>query len=260
MKDYLNVGEMSKLFNLNKQTLQYYDKVKIFSPEYRDSSNNYRLYSFSQVYGLALICYLRKIGFSIAQIKQYLEIHDRDLAITQLKGQSKVLKERYSHLLSMDSVLQRKIKYIETKMKSLELGKVEIKHFDKRKYILLGEEPDLYNNEIFYFYPTICLLTYELPSLSTGISFGAYLEPGTLLDEKYIDNVRTIEPQDFLCTCFKGSYTNVISYCHSLRDQYARNDLEPISYHFNIIDQFIENDKNEYITEIQIPIKQAKLY
>ena len=72
MKEFLSVGEMSRMFNLNKQTLQYYDKEGIFRPEYRNPENNYRLYRFDQVYGLALICYLRKIGFSIAQIKNYL--------------------------------------------------------------------------------------------------------------------------------------------------------------------------------------------
>ena len=64
MREYLNVGQMSALFHLNKQTLQYYDREKIFSPAYRNPENNYRMYRFDQVYGLALICYLRKLGFS----------------------------------------------------------------------------------------------------------------------------------------------------------------------------------------------------
>ena len=54
MREYLNVGQMSALFHLNKQTLQYYDREKIFSPAYRNPENNYRMYRFDQVYGLAL--------------------------------------------------------------------------------------------------------------------------------------------------------------------------------------------------------------
>lgn len=63
MREYLNVGQMSALFHLNKQTLQYYDREKIFSPAYRNPENNYRMYRFDQVYVLALICYLRKLAF-----------------------------------------------------------------------------------------------------------------------------------------------------------------------------------------------------
>ena len=46
MREYLNVGQMSALFHLNKQTLQYYDREKIFSPAYRNPENNYRMYRF----------------------------------------------------------------------------------------------------------------------------------------------------------------------------------------------------------------------
>ena len=45
MREYLNVGQMSALFHLNKQTLQYYDREKIFSPAYRNPENNCLLYT-----------------------------------------------------------------------------------------------------------------------------------------------------------------------------------------------------------------------
>ena len=116
MREYLNVGQMSALFHLNKQTLQYYDREKIFSPAYRNPENNYRMYRFDQVYGLALICYLRKLGFSIAQVKKYLDLHDRSSAIQELKMQSALLQQQCQKMLAMDEVLQRKLQYVEQQL------------------------------------------------------------------------------------------------------------------------------------------------
>ena len=39
-----------------------------------------------------------------------------------------------------------------------------------------------------------------------------------------------------------------------LRQEYGHLGLSPNTYNFNIIDQFLEKDMEQYITEIQIPI------
>lgn len=254
MKEYLSVGEISALFHLNKQTLQYYDKERLFCPESRDPENGYRRYRFDQVYGLAMICYLRKLGFSIAQIKNYLNTPDKMDAIAQLKEQSEQLKEQYRQLLSMDNVLQRKLQFVEQRLETMELERPEIRQYKERRYIALGGEQTLYYNEAFYFYPTIAIVQFDAGTGEPRTSFGAYLEPGTMICEKFIDNVGRIPAQAFLCACFKGPYDATIEYGKRMRAQYAHLNLAPYFYDFNVIDQFIETDKREYITEIQIPI------
>ena len=243
------------MFNLNKQTLQYYDKEGIFCPQYRNPENNYRLYRFDQVYGLALICYLRKIGFSIAHIK------NSEAAIRELKNQSQQLQNQYHQVLSMDRVLQRKLNYVERKLQAVAFEKVQIISYPRRKYIPLGEEPTIYNNEVFYFYPTIAFVHRE--SGKTTLSFGAYLEPDDTIPVKFVDNIGTIEAQRFLCACFKGTYEDAVIFADTLRQQHPQLPLATDSIHFNIIDQFLEKDANqyitetnsaEYVTEIQIPI------
>ena len=254
MKEFLSVGEMSRMFNLNKQTLQYYDKEGIFRPEYRNPENNYRLYRFDQAYGLALICYLRKIGFSIAQIKNYLSLHNSEAAICELKNQSQQLQNQYQQVLSMDRVLQRKLNYVERKLQTIALDQVQIITYPRRKYIPLGEEINIYNNEVFYFYPTIAFVRHEPEKGKTSLSFGAYLEPDDTIPVKFVDNIGNIDAQRFLCASFKGPYDDAVLFADSLRQQHPELTLSKDSIHFNIIDQFIETDSEEYITEIQIPI------
>ena len=62
-KLYYTAGELADLFELPKQTLLYYDKMGVLSPEFI-SENNYRHYSLKQYLILEVILNMRKLGIS----------------------------------------------------------------------------------------------------------------------------------------------------------------------------------------------------
>ena len=68
MKAYLTVGEMGRMFGLNVQTLHYYDKIGLFCPQLRDPEPGRRRYKFDQVYQLATIRFLRKLGYPLEDV------------------------------------------------------------------------------------------------------------------------------------------------------------------------------------------------
>ena len=72
MKAYLTVGEMGRMFGLNVQTLHYYDKIGLFCPQLRNPETGRRRYKFDQVYQLATIRYLRKLGYPLEDVRVYL--------------------------------------------------------------------------------------------------------------------------------------------------------------------------------------------
>lgn len=45
MKEFFTIGEISKLFNINKKTLRYYDEIDLFKPSYVDEHNKYCIVS-----------------------------------------------------------------------------------------------------------------------------------------------------------------------------------------------------------------------
>ena len=49
MKNLFSIGELSKLQNISRQTLIFYDKIGLFRPAYTDPDNGYRYYSSSQL-------------------------------------------------------------------------------------------------------------------------------------------------------------------------------------------------------------------
>jgi len=69
--DFLTAGQMAKIHGLNKQTLQYYDSISLFSPVLR-SPFGYRLYSPLQSTQLQAILFFRNLNIPISTIKKYM--------------------------------------------------------------------------------------------------------------------------------------------------------------------------------------------
>ena len=72
MNNYFSIGELSKLQNISRQTLIFYDKIDLFTPAYIDPENGYRYYNANQLDYLDTICIMKKIGFSLEEIKEVL--------------------------------------------------------------------------------------------------------------------------------------------------------------------------------------------
>ena len=55
MKEFLTIGELADIFNMDVQLLRHYDAKGLLAPQVRNSENNRRFYHFDQVYPLATI-------------------------------------------------------------------------------------------------------------------------------------------------------------------------------------------------------------
>lgn len=253
MKDFLSIGEMSALFGLNIQTLYYYDTMGIFKPRVRDGKNGRRKYEFDQVYELATICYMKKLGYSLEEITKQRSTQHAESAMESLRQRSEELHMQWMELVSIDEAIQRKLRFIEEEMKHIRTDEITIRHYEDRAYIAIGEEELLYRQNSFYFYPTIAFYQGE------GKYFGAYLYPSgdPLPKNLRKDQIREIPAGDFLCGYHLGSYVTVPQTIQRLRQ--ARPDLtvDDLTININILDQFVENDSSGYITLVQIRILQT---
>jgi len=253
MQDYLTVSEMGKLFGLGVQTLHYYDTIKLFTPAVRDPQTGYRKYKFDQVYQLASIRYLRKMGYSLENVRKYLNSRNSLDTIDLLKERSQILHEQWAALMQIDSAIQRKIQFIEHKCATLVLDSIEVRYFPERRYISIGSEEHLYVEDSFYFYPTIAFYNKNMKY------FGAYIDfsmdsAGT--DSYGIDpQVTSVIPYgNYLVGYHKGPYEKVEERFAQMRDAYPELLLSDLVINFNVIDQFVEQNSNNYITEIQMRI------
>lgn len=254
MKQYYTVGEFSKLFGINIQTLYYYDQIGLLKPNKRDPKNGRRYYAFDQVYRLASIRFMRKIDCSIDQIQDFLGESDYHRSLDSLKEHSTQMRKQWQELLFIDSIIQRKVKFVEERLKTVQQDAVTIQSFPQRRYLPLGSEERLYFHDSFYHYPTIVF--YQ----NGTKSFGAYLDGPFSRDESmsgFVDpaEVRVIPAGQYLCAYHIGPYEKVAEREAEIRSQWAHLPLSDQLINFNIIDQFIDSNQDHYITEMQIPIR-----
>ena len=71
LKDFYNIKEFAALYGISTDALRYYEKQGLISP--KRGSNSYRRYSLQDVYRLTIIRDMLEIGFSTAQIGEYLK-------------------------------------------------------------------------------------------------------------------------------------------------------------------------------------------
>ena len=70
---YIRIGDMAKQFGVTLRTLRFYEDKGLLTPK-RDG--NQRLYSRRDVTRLKLILLGTKVGFSLREIKQIMDLYD----------------------------------------------------------------------------------------------------------------------------------------------------------------------------------------
>lgn len=68
-----SIGEVAEMCSVSIKTLRYYDQIGLVIPEFRNEESKYRYYSKQQMIKLFIIRQLRKLGFSVKEIKELLE-------------------------------------------------------------------------------------------------------------------------------------------------------------------------------------------
>lgn len=76
-ENYFTAGELASMFGISKQSLLYYDKIHLLSPDFI-SENGYRHYSITQYLDLEIIVNLRSLDIPINDIQDYLNNRSRE--------------------------------------------------------------------------------------------------------------------------------------------------------------------------------------
>lgn len=63
------ISEFAEMTGLSKETLRYYEDVKLLEPAYINPKNKYRYYDDGSFFLAVLLVKLRNLGFSIQEMK-----------------------------------------------------------------------------------------------------------------------------------------------------------------------------------------------
>ena len=108
-KEYFTTGEFARLFNINKQTLFYYDKIGIFSPAFT-ADNGYRYYSFNQIETFQVLMMLRELQVPVKDIQAHLARRSPQALIRLLDERRAEVEQKLKHLQSVRRYIDEKIR------------------------------------------------------------------------------------------------------------------------------------------------------
>jgi len=93
-----SIGEFSRVTGLTVKTLRHYHKERLLVPTCVDESTGYRYYDRAAARRARVVAALRRMEFSIAQIREILESCEEDADLVEhLDRQKQVLRERIRH-------------------------------------------------------------------------------------------------------------------------------------------------------------------
>ncbi|MCC8178364.1 MAG: MerR family transcriptional regulator [Cloacibacillus sp.] len=104
------VKQVSEITGISSYTLRFYDKEGLFPHLNRDEQDR-RLFSEADVSSIETIQDLRKMGFSLAQIRSYLGAEERSDA----KVRRDIIMEQMNRLKSELAAVVRQMKMLQSK-------------------------------------------------------------------------------------------------------------------------------------------------
>ena len=113
MKNMFSAGELAEYQNISKQTLLYYDKIGLFRPSFVDPKNGYRYYSVEQLDYLDTILIMKKIGFSLNEIKHHMKNFTTENSIAFFRRQISVIEGKIRELSLIQNRLEHRCQQVE---------------------------------------------------------------------------------------------------------------------------------------------------
>ncbi len=137
MKNYLSIGELAKIRNLDVQSLRYYEKLGILVPAYVNPKSGYRYYKLEQVMTLDTILLCINLGIPLKKLRLYVDASGQ-LALEQLLSDGLSLaNERRKKLDSEIRFIQRTLQHIDAQKPYLERDGSYVRHIFARDILTL---------------------------------------------------------------------------------------------------------------------------
>lgn len=107
----MQIRELVKRTGVPAKTIRYYEDIDLLPPPTRQA-NGYRQYNETDINRLSLVSGARRLDFSLAEIKEILDLRDRNeppchTMLNLLQQKSKQIQQRIAELQRLDSDLDQ---------------------------------------------------------------------------------------------------------------------------------------------------------
>lgn len=270
MKDKFLIGELSKIFNISTDTLRHYDKIDLIKPDY-DENNDYRYYSIRNFFKLSRILFLKNLDISLIEIKKYMGNKNTNNLLSLLKKKDAEIDIKINRLLNLKKNIQTKLELLENIEDKLD--QIVIKKIPQR----IGVFIDLNDLESDYEIKQTFKMNEKYLKISSWLIEGQIytslskenMNKGILnkfryfieivpIDSEVYKQLKIFPENEYVCMAFLGPYSDMVKHYQLLIRWIDENGYQIVgdSIEKNIVDYDFSDSENEYISEIQIPVKK----
>lgn len=267
------IGDFAKLNRVTVKTLRHYDSFGLIQPEKVDSFTGYRYYSANQMPKLNRILALKDIGFSLDEIALVLDKNLNpeqiqtllELKHVEISGKMSAEQVRLSRIEALIQLCKQEafvMKY-NIVIKTIEPIRVAslrdiIPGYSEQEHLWneLGEHIQRNNAKIV----PPCMVIYHDPGYKEEGVDAEVIEPviGDLpetdrIKVKLLDGVK-----EMACVVHEGPFQTLHMAYNAISAWIEENSYEIIGPQRELYlkGEWITNDPNEYVTEIQFPVRK----
>ncbi|HIT67217.1 MAG TPA: MerR family transcriptional regulator [Candidatus Merdisoma merdipullorum] len=274
MEDLFSIGELSKYQNISKQTLIFYDKIGLFCPDYVDPDNGYRYYSASQIDYLDTILIMKKIGFSLKEIKEHMQHYNIDSSLIALRKQVTVIDRQIQELRLIRNRVLHRCGQMEDAIRHRGSESAVVIEYRDAQYILFREVKSPFTLKEISIATKKCFadsFQEQLPIFFQSgvivplrrIREGRFTEASTAFlpieKTEKVKNIRQLPAGTCACVYHVGDYPSIGRSYQKLLDYCEHHNWNIISdaYEFCINDYITSHDENEYVTKIVFYVEKT---
>lgn len=263
------IGEISKLYNIGPDSIRYYEEKGLLSPKRK--ANGYRVYSLEDIWRLNVIKDLRKLNFSVKQIKAYLEDRNINTTIELMEKEIDLIEKEIMPLVLLKKDLEKKVRVLKDFQKINDYERIKIEKIAARKIIFIEEsmskeeEVDLAfrklearnDSKLFLFANKDMGVFIEEESMKKG-DYTIYENAFFFVDDDEKKYNMILPEGSFATLVYKGGYEKSQPLFEKMiefikKEGYTINGNPMEIYRLDIHGTA---EKEEFITEIQIPVKK----
>lgn len=262
-----SIGQFAALHQINKKTLMWYDEVGLFRPAVV-RENGYRYYTYQQSSILETILMLRELDVPISEIKTFLDHKVADSFHAVLSDQANEVDKAIERLLQIKKALlyhKQNLEYLKT----IDLSKYSIVEKAEERLVMLKitkDTPPEQETEMIFEeagHHRACRMY--------GILYGSILPVTSLYQHDFEDysgiflkipeaklttNVHIRPAGRYLRTFSKGSWDRLPQKYEEILRHATEHHIEFRGYAYETgINDIVCNSMEDYITQIEIPIK-----
>ena len=258
MKQFYKINEISKLYNIGPDSLRYYEKLGLLAP--KRGKNNYRLYTLDDLWRLNIIRDLRRLGFPMEKIREYMD--NRSVENTR-----KLLTEELDAIHQQIQELNRLQKNVEERLQTLSsaedqtLLKIRLQTFPDR-YCHTLNTPYHTDEEMDLLVKQLLNKNTENLYIISNHNIGSFLPLKEINNGQYenysgvfiIDNYGEycLSGGTYLTFTYAGDYRQNVTYIPELLTYAARHGLVPDGPLLELINRqisanILQNFNYEYI-------------